>query len=110
MAFMGDVLTTGAGWAMIIVGTGIGFFFALLVLAISVVSFPLLLDRDVSVGQAVTTSIRVFAANPVPIIGWGAIVALGLAVGSIPAFLGLVFVLPILGHATWHIYRKTVSW
>jgi len=109
LSFAGDVLTTGSGWMMIIIGTGVGFIFALTVLAISVVSFPLLLDREVSLGNAVATSIRVFAENPLPIAGWGLIVAVGLALGSLPAFLGLVFVLPILGHATWHLYRKAVS-
>ena len=79
-------------------------------LAISVVSFPLLLDREVGLSNAVATSIRVLAENPLPIATWGMIVAGGLALGSIPAFLGLVFVLPILGHATWHLYRKTVTW
>jgi uncharacterized membrane protein len=79
------------------------------VLAISVVSFPLLLDRDVGLDAAVWTSIRAVAANPGPMGLWGLIVAAGLVVGSIPAFLGLVIVMPVLGHATWHLYRKVVS-
>lgn len=108
-AFMRDVLTTSAGWAMIVIGMGVGFLFALLVLAISVVSFPLLLDRDVGLRNAIATSIRVFAENPGTIAVWGVIVAVGLALGSIPVFLGLIFVLPILGHATWHLYRKAVA-
>jgi uncharacterized membrane protein len=95
---------------MIVVGMGVGFLFALAVLAISVVSFPLLLDREVGLGSAVATSLRVLAENPLPIAAWGLIVAGGLVLGSIPAFLGLIFVLPILGHATWHLYRKTVVW
>ena len=77
-------------------------------LAISVVSFPLLLDRDVGLPVAVITSLRVTAANPVPIAVWGLIVAAGLVIGSIPFFLGLIVVLPVLGHATWHLYRRTV--
>ena len=109
-SFIQDVLTTGSGWTMIIVGTGVGFLFALAVLAISVVSFPLLLDREVGLGSAVTISMRVCAENPLPIAAWGVIVAGGLILGSIPAFLGLVFVMPLLGHATWHLYRKTVAW
>ncbi|MEZ5936394.1 MAG: DUF2189 domain-containing protein [Alphaproteobacteria bacterium] len=107
-AFLQDALTTGPGWTMIIVGMGVGFVFAFAVLAISVVSFPLMLDREIGLGSAVATSIRVFAENPLPIATWGAIVVGGLVLGSIPAFLGLIFVLPILGHATWHLYRKTV--
>jgi uncharacterized membrane protein len=93
---------------MIVVGVGVGFLFALLVLAISVVSFPLLLDRDVGLHTAVRTSIRAVAANPGPMAVWGLIVAGGLVIGSIPAFLGLIFVMPVLGHATWHLYRKLV--
>lgn len=107
-AFVRDVLTTAAGWAMIVVGVGVGFLFALLVLVISVVSFPLLLDRDVGLYKAVSTSIRAVAANPGPMAVWGLIVAGGLVIGSIPAFLGLIIVMPVLGHATWHLYRKVV--
>jgi uncharacterized membrane protein len=107
-AFIRDVLTTTAGWALIGVGVGVGFLFAVLVLAISVVSFPLLLDRDVPLVTAVRTSVRAVLANPVPMAAWGVIVAVGLVLGSIPLFLGLVIVLPVLGHATWHLYRKVV--
>jgi uncharacterized membrane protein len=107
-AFVRDTFTTGAGWAMIVVGCGAGALFAALVLATSVVSFPLLLDRDVGLPAAVITSMRVAAANPKPIAVWGLIVAAGLVIGSIPFFLGLIVIMPILGHATWHLYRRTV--
>ena len=103
-----DVFTPGAGWTMIVVGVGVGFLFALLVLVISVVSFPLLLDRDVGLSTAVSTSVRAVIVNPVPIAAWGLIVAGGLVVGSIPLLLGLIIVMPVLGHATWHLYRKVV--
>lgn len=108
-AFVRDVFTTRAGWAMIAVGVGVGLLFALLVLAISVVSFPLLLDRDVGLRTALLTSIRAVTANPGPMAVWGLIVAGGLLIGSIPAFLGLIIVMPVLGHATWHLYRKVVD-
>jgi uncharacterized membrane protein len=107
-AFVRDVFTT-RGWAMILVGVGVGFLFALLVLAISVVSFPLLLDRDVGLRTAVLTSINAVTANPGPMAVWGLIVAGGLLIGSIPAFLGLIIVMPVLGHATWHLYHKVVE-
>ena len=94
---------------MIVVGVGVGFLFALLVLAISVVSFPLVLDRNVGLRTAVLTSISAVAANPGPMAVWGLIVASGLVIGSTPAFLGLIFVMPVLGHATWHLYRKVVA-
>jgi len=106
--FVRDVLTTSPGWAMIGLGIGVGFLFALLVLAISVVSFPLLLDREVGVDTAVLTSIRAVFTNPGAIAVWGLIVAGGLVVGSIPFFLGLIVVMPVLGHATWHLYRQIV--
>jgi uncharacterized membrane protein len=107
-SFVRDVLTTGAGWTLIVAGIGVGFLFAVLVLVISVVSFPVLLDRDVGLGAAVWTSVRVVIANPGPMGIWGLIVAGGLLVGSIPLFLGLVIVIPVLGHATWHLYRKVL--
>lgn len=107
-AFARDVVTTPAGIAMAVIGIGVGALFAALALAVSVVSFPLLLDRDVGVPAAVITSLRVSAANPVPIAAWGLIVATGLVLGSIPVFLGLIVVMPVLGHATWHLYRRTV--
>jgi uncharacterized membrane protein len=106
--FLGDVFTTGPGWALIGLGVGVGFLFAVLVLIIGVVSFPLLLDRDVGVRAAVSTSVRAVRANPGPMALWGLIVAAGLVAGSIPALLGLVIVMPVLGHATWHLYRKVV--
>jgi uncharacterized membrane protein len=107
-SFLRDMLTTGAGWAMIVAGMGVGFLFALLVLTISVVSFPLLLDRDVGLYTAVATSVRVVVENPATMAVWGLIVASGLVLGSIPVLLGLIFVMPVLGHATWHLYRKVV--
>src|SRR5262249_42281072 len=108
-AFLHDVLTTAAGWAMIVVGCGVGFLFAALVLAISVVSVPLLLDRDVPLTTAIGTSLRAVKASPGPMALWGFIVALGLVLGSLPLFLGLIVVMPVLGHATWHLYRRAVA-
>ncbi|TMV03778.1 DUF2189 domain-containing protein [Ruegeria sediminis] len=108
-AFVGDVFTTSAGWSMILLGTCVGFIFALVTLAISVVSFPLLLDRKVGVPVAVVTSYRVFRQNPDVILAWGFIVVALLAIGSIPLLLGLIVVLPVLGHATWHLYRRAIA-
>src|SRR2546429_21865 len=108
-SFVADVFGTGAGWAMIVVGIGAGFLFACLAFAISVVSFPLMLDRDAALRAAIGTSLRAIAENPGPMALWGFIVAAGLVLGSIPVLLGLIVVLPVLGHATWHLYRKVVS-
>jgi uncharacterized membrane protein len=106
--FAREVLTTGAGWAMIVVGCSVGFLFAVVVLTLSVVSFPLLLDHDVGLDVAIATSIRAVLTNPVPMAAWGLIVVGGLVLGSLPALVGLILVMPILGHATWHLYRKVV--
>ncbi len=107
--FAFEVLSTHAGWMLIVVGTGVGFLFAVLVLSIGAISFPLLLDRDVGAAVALLTSVRVVAANPATMALWGFIVAALLVLGSIPFFLGLTVVMPVLGHATWHLYRRAVE-
>lgn len=104
-----DLLTTRAGWTLIIVGNGVGLLFAALVLTIGVISFPLLLDRDVGAAVALLTSIKVVLKNPVTMALWGLIVAALLVIGSLPFFVGLTVVVPVLGHATWHLYRKAVD-
>jgi len=107
--FVRDVLMTPEGHAMVVKGIAVGFLFAVVALTISVVSFPLLVDRDAGLDTAIMTSIRAVIANPVPMLGWGVIVTLGLVIGMIPAFIGLIVVMPVLGHATWHLYRKMVA-
>jgi len=107
--FTTRVLTTPQGWWLIVVGCGVGFLFALVALCISVVSFPMMLDRHAGAGDAMVTSLRAMAQNPVPMAAWGLIVAALLVAGSLPAFLGLAVVIPLLGHATWHLYRKVVA-
>ncbi|HEX4303968.1 MAG TPA: DUF2189 domain-containing protein [Rhizomicrobium sp.] len=104
--FAHDVLATPGGQSMMIVGVGVGFLFALFAMSISIVSFPLLLDRDVGLDTAIRTSIRAMTANPGPMALWGLLVAAGLVIGSLPLFVGLIVILPVLGHATWHLYRK----
>jgi uncharacterized membrane protein len=107
--FARQVFTTTEGWTLIIAGVGVGFLFALLVLVISVVSFPLLLDRNVSMRTAIASSVRAVMVNPTPMLVWGLIVASCLVLGSIPLLLGLIVVMPVLGHATWHLYRKVLA-
>ena len=107
-AFANQVFGTEQGWNLILVGNAVGFVFAVIVLSTVVVSFPLLLDRDVGAVAAVETSVRATLTNPVPVAVWGLIVAGGLVLGSIPVFVGLAVIMPILGHATWHLYRKLV--
>ncbi|MGY9048830.1 hypothetical protein P775_16220 [Puniceibacterium antarcticum] len=108
-AFAEQVLTTPGGWAMILLGCGVGFGFAVIALAISVVSFPMLLDRHVGVPVAIATSVEVLRRNPRVVLTWGAVVATGLVLGAVPLLLGLIIVLPVLGHATWHLYRRAVG-
>jgi uncharacterized membrane protein len=107
--FVNRVLTTPEGRSLLIVGNITGFLFALLVLTISVVSFPLLLDRDVGAVEAVLTSVRAVRTNPVTMAIWGLIVAGLLVLGSLPFLAGLAVVMPVLGHSTWHLYRKVIK-
>jgi len=106
--FVQRVLTTPQGWWLIVVGCGVGFLFALVALCISVVAFPMMLDRQATAGEAMVTSMRVVAQNPMPMAAWGLIVAALLVLGTIPFFLGLAVVIPLLGHATWHLYRQVI--
>jgi uncharacterized membrane protein len=107
--FLSEVLSTSSGWTLIILGNLIGFVFAIVVLSISVVSFPLLLDRDVGAAVAIQTSVRAVLANPATMALWGLIVAAALMIGSLPLFVGLAVVMPVLGHSTWHLYRRVVE-
>ncbi|MCB1521263.1 MAG: DUF2189 domain-containing protein [Hyphomicrobiaceae bacterium] len=107
-ALLHDVLTTSEGQQFLIVGNLIGLGFAIVAMAISAVSFPLLLDRNIGFAAAIATSFRVVLRNPVVMMTWGVIVAVLLALGSLPFFFGLAVVVPVLGHATWHLYRKTL--
>jgi uncharacterized membrane protein len=107
--FVHDVLLTQPGHALILVGVGVGFLFAVTALTIGCVSFPMLLDRNCSVETAIRTSVEVVWRNPTIMAAWGVIVAAGLVVGSIPLLLGLIVVMPVLGHATWHLYRCAVA-
>jgi uncharacterized membrane protein len=107
--FARRVLTTSQGWWLIVVGCGVGFLFALVALCISVVSFPMMLDRHATAGEAMVASLRSIARNPVPMAAWGLIVAALLVLGSLPFFLGLAVIVPLLGHATWHLYREVIE-
>jgi uncharacterized membrane protein len=107
-AFVRQVLTTDAGHSMILVGNGVGFLFALVAFAISVVAFPLLIDRNIGATAAAVTSVKAVLRNPLTMALWGLIVAAALLIGSLPLFVGLAVVIPVLGHSTWHLYRKVI--
>ena len=109
-AFTHQVLGTGAGWEMILWGNLAGFVFAAIVLALTAVSVPMLLDRtSTSPIEAIRTSIRAIQASPGPMALWGLIVAAVLLLGCLPLFIGLAVAMPVLGHATWHLYRRVVA-
>jgi uncharacterized membrane protein len=107
--FLRDVLTSDRGWLLIVLGGLIGSFFAALALCVSVVSFPLMLDRGVGLVPAVGASLRLTRENPLGVAQWGLIVAAGLFLGSLPLFFGLAVVMPVLGHATWRLYRRAIE-
>ena len=107
-AFVTSVLMTAKGSVLVLVGIPVGFVFAAVTLVVSVVSFPMLVERNIGLAEAVVTSCRVARTSPGAVAAWGLIVAAGLVIGAIPALLGLAVVLPILGHATWHLYRAAV--
>ena len=109
LPFFRDVLTSGRGWLLIVLGGFIGFCFAALALCISVVSFPLMLDRGVGLVPAVRASLRTAHENPLGVAQWGLIVATGLILGSLPLFFGLAVVMPVLGRATWHLYGRAIE-
>jgi uncharacterized membrane protein len=103
------VLYTPEGHSLVVTGNAVGFLFALTSFALSVVSFPLLLDRNVGAATAIVTSMRAIVKNPVTMALWGLIVAAGLALGALPFLFGLAVTMPILAHASWHLYRKVVA-
>lgn len=108
-SFVSEIFTTTTGWKLIVIGNAIGLVFAVVAFTLSVVTFPLLLDRDIGAAEAVATSVRAVVANPVTMAMWAVVVAALLAVGFITFFVGLAVVIPVLGHATWHLYRRIVE-
>jgi uncharacterized membrane protein len=106
---VGQILGEPSGMTLLIVGSALGALFALVTLCTTVIAFPLLLDRDAGAYVAVETSFRAVLRNPLPMLVWGIIVGAGLFLGSLPLFIGLAVIIPIFGHATWHLYRKVVE-
>lgn len=108
-AFLSALFTTAEGWRLIVIGNLIGLGFAIVALATSVVTFPMLVDKPVHAGTAIATSFRAAARNPGTIALWGLIVAALLAIACIPLFVGLAVALPVLGYATWHLYTRLIE-
>jgi uncharacterized membrane protein len=107
--FITVVLTTNEGLLFLAIGNAVGAALSLILFSLTVVSFPLLLDRDVDFVTAMITSVRAVVTSPLPMIGWAAIIVILLAVSAMPYFLGLVVTLPVLGHTTWHLYRRIIA-
>jgi len=107
--FIANIQASPHAWELVLIGNAVGFLFALVVLTIAAVSFPLLLDRNVSPMVAVQTSVRAVRDNPVTMLTWGLVVAIVLLLGCLPLFVGLAIAMPVLGHATWHLYRRVVA-
>jgi uncharacterized membrane protein len=107
--FLTELFTTRHGAALIVYGVGVGLLFAFAALAASAIAFPLMLDKPVTSVTAVSTSIKAVSANFVVMMVWGLIVVGLLAAGAVLFLVGLAAVLPILGHSTWHLYRKVIE-
>jgi uncharacterized membrane protein len=107
--FVDRIISTREGWSLILMGCSVGLLFAALTFTISVVSVPMILDQEVSVAVAIVTSMKTVLANPTTMALWAVIIAVGLAIGSAPAFFGLAIVLPVFGHAIWRLYCKAVE-
>jgi len=107
--FVTVVLTTNEGLLFLAIGNAVGAALSLILFSLTVVSFPLLLDRDIDFVTAMVTSVRAVVMSPLPMIGWAAVIVVLLIVSALPYFLGLLVTLPVLGHATWHLYRRIVA-
>ena len=103
------VFQTPNGLVMLTFGTLVGAAFATLLFSLTVVSLPMLLDREVDFVTAMLTSFSLVRENPRVMLGWGALIAICLLVAMLPGFLGLFLVLPLFGHASWHLYRRAVT-
>jgi uncharacterized membrane protein len=107
--FLGMLLSTPEGLMFLVVGNAVGAVLALVLFSLTVISFPLLLDRDLDFITAMITSVQTVLRNPVPMLTWGLIIVVDLVFSAIPMFLGLIFTLPVVGHATWHLYRRAIE-
>ncbi len=106
--FLDAVFFTSQGWIFLVIGTGVGAFLSAVLFSVTVVAMPMLLDRDVDFVTAMLTSLRVVAESPLVMLTWAAIISVTMILSLIPAFMGLVITLPILGHTTWHLYQRAV--
>ena len=102
------VFMTNEGISMLAFGTGVGAVFAFLTFAISVFGIPMLLDREVDFVTAMIVSFKTVLENPLVLIVWAALIVFLLTIGMLPGFLGLFLTMPLLGHASWHLYDQSI--
>jgi uncharacterized membrane protein len=107
--FLNTVFFTPAGWTFLAIGTCIGAVLSAVLFSVTVVAMPMLLERDIDFVSAMITSVRVVTENPMVMLTWAAIISVTMLLSLVPAFLGLIFTLPILGHTTWHLYQRAVT-
>ncbi|MGV6805936.1 MAG: DUF2189 domain-containing protein [Ruegeria sp.] len=107
--FLNTVFFTPEGWIFLAIGTCVGAFLSAVLFSVTVVAMPILLDREIDFITAMITSLRVVRENPKVMLAWAAIITVTMVLSMIPAFLGLIFTLPILGHTTWHLYQRAVQ-
>ncbi|MBT8414403.1 MAG: DUF2189 domain-containing protein [Boseongicola sp.] len=107
--FLNIVFFTPEGWTFLTVGTIAGALMSAALFSLTVVAMPMLLDRDTNFVSAMVTSVRVVTQNPWVMLTWAAIISVTMLLSLVPAFLGLIFTLPILGHTTWHLYQRAVQ-
>ncbi|MDJ0824002.1 MAG: DUF2189 domain-containing protein [Rhodobacter sp.] len=106
--FLTTVFFTPEGWTFLAIGTCVGTFLAAVLFSVTVIAMPMLLDREIDFISAMLTSVRVVTENPLVMLTWAAIISVTMLLSLVPAFLGLIFTLPILGHTTWHLYQRAV--
>ncbi|MEP2029183.1 MAG: DUF2189 domain-containing protein [Paracoccaceae bacterium] len=107
--FLNTVFFTPEGWTFLLVGTCIGALISAALFSVTVIAMPMLLDRETNFVSAMTTSVRVVTENPVVMLAWATIISVTMLLSLVPAFLGLIVTLPVLGHTTWHLYQRAVS-
>ena len=106
--FLNTVFFTPQGWTFLAIGTCVGAFLSAVLFSLTVIAMPMLMDRETNFVSAMLTSLRVVSESPVVMLAWAAIISAAMLVSLVPAFLGLIFTLPVLGHTTWHLYQRAV--
>lgn len=107
--FLNTIFFTPQGWTFLAIGTCVGAFLSAVLFTVTVIAMPMLLDREIDFVTAMLTSIRVVTENPVVMLAWAAIISVVMLLSLVPAFLGLIVTLPVLGHTTWHLYQRAVA-